>query len=140
MNKHIYNILAEELRRISKKTVDFGFIEDYEFGNQILLDGKFIIQPESLNAETIGINHRKRYERNIKIVYVKTNNVSNNSMDELVEIEKITHELINSENILSRVLNVDYTLNIELIKEKSTDLTGILNIEINLYIKEEQWI
>ena len=137
MNKHIYNILAEELRRISKKTVDFGFIEDYEFGNQILLDGKFIIQPESLNAETIGINHRKRYERNIKIVYVKTNNVSNNSMDELVEIEKITHELINSENILSRVLNVDYTLNIELIKEKSTDLTGILNIEINLYIKEE---
>lgn len=137
MNKHIYNILAEELRRISKKTVDFGFIEDYEFGNQLLLDGKFIIQPESLNAETIGINHRKRYERNIKIVYVKTNNVSNNSIDELVAIEKITHELINSENILSCVLNIDYTLNIELIKEKSTDLTGILNIEINLYIKEE---
>lgn len=136
MKEHIYKIIVDELKRISKKPVEFGFMDDYDFDSQVMLEEKFIVEPLSLNAETISPNHRKRYDRNIKIIYSKSNSVDDNSMNELIEIENILHELNNSEAILQRILNMNYSFNINLVKKSSTDLTGILNVEIDLYIKE----
>lgn len=136
MKEHIYKVIVDELARISNKSVEFGFIEDYDFGTQVLLEGKFIVMPSNLNAETIAPNHKKRYDRTIRIIYVKSNSVNDNSMNELIEIEKILHKLNESEAILQAILNMNYNVSINLIKENPNDLTGVLNIEINLYIKE----
>lgn len=136
MKEHIYKVIFDELKRISKKSVEFGFIEDYDFGSQVMLEGKFIIMPSNFSAETIAPNHRKRYDRNIRVIYIKSNSVNDNSMNELIEIEKILNELNESEAILQNILNMNYNVSINLIKESPTDLTGVLNIEINLYIKE----
>lgn len=59
--KHIYKVIIDELKRISQKDVIFGFIEDYSFGTNLILDGKFIMMANDLNTETISVNHKRIY-------------------------------------------------------------------------------
>lgn len=134
-NKHIYEIIISELANISKCEVIFGFIEDYNIGKALPLDGKFIVIPNSISADTVSINHKKRYIRTIKINYIKPNNISDNSMADMIHIEQILEQLNNSPVLLRRIMNMDYSFDINLIKE-SGEITGLLNIEINLEIKE----
>lgn len=135
-DKHIYKVIIDELKRISQKDVIFGFIEDYSFGTNLILDGKFIMMANDLNTETISVNHKKEFTRTIKINYIKPNNLKDNSINEIINIEQIFTDLCQSKEILNRTINIDYNLYISILKKEETDLTGVLNIEINLNIKE----
>lgn len=134
--KNIYFLIMEKLKTISNKEVEYGYIEDLSYTNNILLENKFLMNVESLNAETISINHRKQKERVLNFKYIKFNNINTNNLEEIVGIENIIDTLIKDIDILERVINIDYDFKVEYEKDNENDILGVLIIDITLKIKE----
>lgn len=133
---NIYELIVNELHKISSKRVVFGFEEDYTMKDNTLVDGKYYVMLTQFNSETISLNHRKQKEREIKITYFKSNDTKTNSLKEIVKVEEVIDSLIQSEALRERILNADYEFDLELIKLSDTDLTGVIHITITLKIKE----
>ena len=130
------DIFLKRIKELSGKECEFGFLNDYTFKSMTLAEGRFIMEPQSINSRTIGINHRKERNRKLTLYYVIPNDVITNSKEVVEEIEKLLGEMERDREILSEIINFDYYYLVRNAKEDEGDLTGLVIFEINLDIKE----
>ena len=83
------DIFLKRVKELSGKECEFGFINDYNFNSMILAEGRFILEPQSVDSRTIGISHRKERNRKLTLYYVIPNEVVTNSKNEVEEIEEL---------------------------------------------------
>lgn len=128
---NLYNILIERLKEISKKEVNFLYLD--EIDNVVeFSQGKYFLVAKNLQVETISNNYRKSKIRNISLNYIKTNNViENNLIQDILEVEDTMYKLIKDEELKKYILDIDYILNTNI-----NDSMKMLNIKIDLKIKE----
>lgn len=133
---NLYNILIERLKEISKKEVDFLYLD--EIDNVVEFSkGKYFLVAKNLQVETVSINYRKTKIRNISLNYIKANNlIENNLIQEMLEVEDTMHKLSKDEELKKYILDIDYILNVNIKKDNNDDSIKILNIKIDLKIKE----
>ena len=131
----IIDIFLKRVKELSGKECEFGFIDDYTFNSMILAEGRFILEPQSLDSRSIGISHRKERNRKLTLYYVIPNDIVTNSKEEVEEIEKLLGKLEQDREILSEIINFDYYYSVRNTKEEG-NLTGLVIFEINLDIKE----
>ena len=132
----IIDIFLKRVKELSGKECEFGFIDDYTFKSMVLAEGRFILEPQSLDSRSIGISHRKERNRKLTLYYVVPNEVMTNSKDEVEEIEELLKVMEQDREILSEIINFDYYYLVRNAKEDEGDLTGLVIFEINLDIKE----
>ena len=130
------DILLRRVKELSGKECEFGFLNDYKFNSMVLAEGRFILEPQSVDSRTIGISHRKERNRKLTLYYVVPNEVMTNSKDEVEEIEELLKVMEQDREILSEIINFDYYYLVRNAKEDEGDLTGLVIFEINLDIKE----
>ena len=130
------DILLKRVKELSGKECEFCFINDYTFKSMVLAEGRFILEPQSLDSRTIGLNHRKERNRKLTLYYVIPNEVMTNSKDEVEEIEELLKVMEQDREILSEIINFDYYYLVRNAKEEESNLTGMVIFEINLDIKE----
>lgn len=128
---NLYDILIERLKEISKKEVDFLYLD--EIDNVVeFSQGKYFLVAKSLQVETISNNYRKSKIRNISLNYIKTNNlIGDNLIQDILEVEDTMYKLIKDEELKKYILDIDYILNTNI-----NDSMKMLNIKIDLKIKE----
>ncbi len=131
----IIDIFLKRVKELSGKECEFGFIDDYTFKSMVLAEGRFILEPQSLDSRSIGISHRKERNRKLTLYYVIPNDIVTNSKEEVEEIEKLLGKLEQDREILSEIINFDYYYSVRNTKEEG-NLTGLVIFEINLDIKE----
>ena len=129
------DIFLKRVKELSGKECEFGFINDYTFKSMTLAEGRFILEPQSVDSRTIGISHRKERNRKLTLYYVIPNDIVTNSKEEVEEIEKLLGKLEQDREILSEIINFDYYYSVRNTKEEG-NLTGLVIFEINLDIKE----
>ena len=83
------DIFLKRVKELSGKECEFGFLNDYTFKSMVLAEGRFILEPQSVDSRTIGISHRKERNRKLTLYYVISNEVMTNSKDEVEEIEDL---------------------------------------------------
>ena len=132
----IIDIFLKRVKELSGKECEFGFLNDYKFNSMVLAEGRFILEPQSVDSRTIGISHRKERNRKLTLYYVVPNEVMTNSKDEVEEIEELLKVMEQDREILSEIINFDYYYLVRNAKEDEGDLTGLVIFEINLDIKE----
>ena len=130
------DIFLKRVKELSGKECEFGFLNDYTFKSMVLAEGRFILEPQSVDSRTIGISHRKERNRKLTLYYVVPNEVMTNSKDEVEEIEELLKVMEQDREILSEIINFDYYYLVRNAKEDEGDLTGLVIFEINLDIKE----
>ena len=130
------DIFLKRVKELSGKECEFGFLNDYTFKSMVLAEGRFILEPQSLDSRTIGLNHRKERNRKLTLYYVIPNEVMTNSKDEVEEIEELLKVMEQDREILSEIINFDYYYLVRNAKEDEGDLTGLVIFEVNLDIKE----
>ena len=131
------DIFLKRIKELSGKECEFGFINDYTFKSMVLAEGRFILQPESQESRTIGINNRKERSRRIKLYYVVQNDSITNSKEEVEGIEELLKIMEQDREILSSgILNFDYYYTVNNEKNDEGDSTGLIIFEISLDIKE----
>ena len=130
------DIFLKRVKELSGKECEFGFLNDYKFNSMVLAEGRFILEPQSVDSRTIGISHRKERNRKLTLYYVVPNEVMTNSKDEVEEIEELLKVMEQDREILSEIINFDYYYLVRNAKEDEGDLTGLVIFEINLDIKE----
>ena len=130
------DIFLKRVKELSGKECDFGFLNDYTFKSMTLAEGRFILEPLSIDSRTIGISHRKERNRKLTLYYVISNDVITNSKEVVEEIEKLLGEMERDREILSEIINFDYYYLVRNAKEDEGDLTGLVIFEVNLDIKE----
>ena len=130
------DIFLKRVKELSGKECEFGFINDYTFKSMTLAEGRFILEPQSVDSRTIGISHRKERNRKLTLYYVVPNEVMTNSKDEVEEIEELLKVMEQDREILSEIINFDYYYLVRNAKEEESNLTGMVIFEINLDIKE----
>ena len=130
------DIFLKRVKELSGKECEFGFLNDYTFKSMVLAEGRFILEPQSVDSRTIGISHRKERNRKLTLYYVIPNEVMTNSKDEVEEIEDLLKVMEQDREILSEIINFDYYYLVRNAKEDEGDLTGLVIFEINLDIKE----
>ena len=130
------DIFLKRVKELSGKECEFGFLNDYKFNSMVLAEGRFILEPQSVDSRTIGISHRKERNRKLTLYYVIPNDVITNSKEVVEEIEKLLGEMERDREILSEIINFDYYYLVRNAKEDEGDLTGLVIFEINLDIKE----
>ena len=130
------DIFLKRVKELSGKECEFGFLNDYKFNSMVLAEGRFILEPQSVDSRTIGISHRKERNRKLTLYYVVPNEVMTNSKDEVEEIEELLKVMEQDREILSEIINFDYYYLARNAKEDEGDLTGLVIFEINLDIKE----
>ncbi len=130
------DIFLKRTKELSGKECEFGFLNDYTFKSMTLAEGRFILEPQSINSRTIGINHRKERNRKLTLYYVISNDVVTNSKEVVEEIEELLEEMEKDREILSEIINFDYYCMVRNTKEDEGDLTGLVIFEVNLDIKE----
>ncbi len=130
------DIFLKRVKELSGKECEFGFLNDYTFKSMVLAEGRFILEPQSLDSRTIGLNHRKERNRKLTLYYVIPNEVMTNSKDEVEEIEELLKVMEQDREILSEIINFDYYYLVRNAKEEESNLTGMVIFEINLDIKE----
>lgn len=128
---NLYDILIERLKEISKKEVDFLYLD--EIDNVVeFSQGKYFLVAKNLQVETISSNYRKSKIRNISLNYIKTNNlIGDNLIQDILEVEDTMYKLIKDEELKKYILDIDYILNTNI-----NDSMKMLNIKIDLKIKE----
>ena len=131
------DIFLKRVKELSGKECEFGFLNDYKFNSMVLAEGRFILEPQSVDSRTIGISHRKERNRKLTLYYVVPNEVMTNSKDEVEEIEELLKVMEQDREILSEIINFDYYYLVRNAKEDEGDLTGLVIFEINLDIKEK---
>ena len=129
-------IFLKRIKELSGKECEFGFLNDYTFKSMTLAEGRFILEPQSLDSRSIGISHRKERNRKLTLYYVIPNDIVTNSKEEVEEIEKLLGKLEQDREILSEIINFDYYYSVRNTKEEEGNLTGLVIFEINLDIKE----
>ena len=130
------DIFLKRVKELSGKECEFGFLNDYTFKSMILAEGRFVLEPSSVDSRTIGLNHRKERNRKLTLYYVVPNDIVTNSKDEVEEIEELLGKMEQDREILSEIINFDYYYLVRNAKEDEGDLTGLVIFEINLDIKE----
>ena len=130
------DIFLKRVKELSGKEREFGFLNDYTYKSMVLAEGRFILEPQSVDSRTIGISHRKERNRKLTLYYVVPNEVMTNSKDEVEEIEELLKVMEQDREILSEIINFDYYYLVRNAKEDEGDLTGLVIFEINLDIKE----
>lgn len=128
---NLYDILIERLKEISKKEVDFLYLD--EIDNVVeFSQGKYFLVAKNLQVETISNNYRKSKIRNISLNYIKTNNlIGDNLIQDILEVEDTMYKLIKDEELKKYILDIDYILNTNINYSMK-----MLNIKIDLKIKE----
>lgn len=130
------DIFLKRVKELSGKECEFGFLNDYTFKSMTLAEGRFILEPQSVDSRTIGISHRKERSRKLTLYYVIPNDVITNSKEVVEEIEELLGKMEKDREILSEIINFDYYCMVRNAKEEESDLTGLVIFEINLDIKE----
>ncbi|MCP1226664.1 hypothetical protein [Sebaldella sp. S0638] len=130
------DVFLKRVKELSGKECEFGFINDYAFKSMVLAEGRFILQPESQESRTIGINHRKERNRKLTLYYVISNDAVTNSKEVVEEIEELLKVMEQDREILLEIINFDYYYHVRNAKEEESNLTGLVVFEINLDIKE----
>ena len=130
------DVFLKRVKELSGKECEFGFLNDYTFKSMVLAEGRFILEPQSVDSRTIGISHRKERNRKLTLYYVIPNEVVTNSKNEVEEIEELLKIMEQDREILSEIINFDYYYFIRNAKEEESNLTGLVVFEINLDIKE----
>ena len=87
------DIFLKRIKELSGKECEFGFLNDYKFKSMTLAEGRFILEPQSINSRTIGINHRKERNRKLTLYYVISNDVVTNSKEVVEEIEELLEKM-----------------------------------------------
>ena len=133
----IVDVFLKRVKELSGKECEFGFLNDYTFKSMVLAEGRFILEPQSVDSRTIGISHRKERTRRIKLYYVIQNDQITNSKEEVEGIEELLQKLEQDKEILSSgILNFDYYYTVNNEKNDEKDTTGLIIFEISLDIKE----
>ena len=130
------DIFLKRIKELSGKECEFGFLNDYTFKSMTLAEGRFVLEPSSVDSRSIGLNHRKERNRKLTLYYVVPNDIVTNSKAEVEEVEKLLGEMEQDREILSEIINFDYYYLVRNAKEDEGDLTGLVIFEINLDIKE----
>ena len=79
-------ILKKRIEEVSGKNCIAGFAADFPY---ITLTGNnIIIQPESQESRTIGLNHRTEINRRVKLIYGRFNNKKTGSLEEVEWVEE----------------------------------------------------
>lgn len=130
------DIFLKRIKELSGKECEFGFLNDYTFKSMTLAEGRFIMEPLSVDSRTIGISHKKERNRKLTLYYVIPNDVVTNSKEVVEEIEELLGKMEKDREILSEIINFDYYYLVRNAKEEENDLTGLVIFEINLDIKE----
>lgn len=130
------DVFLKRVKELSGKECEFGFLNDYTFKSMVLAEGRFILEPQSVDSRTIGISHRKERNRKLTLYYVIPNEVVTNSKNEVEEIEELLKIMEQDREILSEIINFDYYYFVRNAKEEESNLTGLVVFEINLDIKE----
>ncbi len=129
------DVLIKRIKEISGKECIFGFINDYALSS-MSSGGKFILQPESQESRTIGLNHRKERVRKLKLLYGKMNKIKTGSIEEVKWVENFLEELEKDRELLGYIINLDHYYIVNNEKKDEDGLTGYIIFEINLDIKE----
>ena len=120
------DIFLKRVKELSGKECEFGFLNDYTFKSMILAEGRFVLEPSSVDSRTIGISHRKERNRKLTLYYVVPNEVMTNSKDEVEEIEELLKVMEQDREILSEIINFDYYYLVRNAKEEESNLTGMV--------------
>lgn len=134
--EELLNKLIDRIKHISNQDVEYGYIDNYNFDNYLLGEGRLILNIESVKTESKSLSHLKNKEREINMYYINFNDLTNISMDEVIEIENILDKLVIDEEIKDVILNMEYEYSVRLDKIQENDITGVIIIEIKLIIKE----
>ncbi|MBP9479064.1 MAG: hypothetical protein KBF12_10625 [Sebaldella sp.] len=132
----VVNVFLKRVSELSEKKCEFGFLNDYTFKSMTLAEGRFILEPQSIDSRTIGISHRKERNRRLTLYYVTQNDGLTDSRKEVEELEKLLKDMEQDREILSNIINFDYYCMVRNEKEAEKDTTGLIIFEINLDIKE----
>ena len=131
------DIFLKRVKELSGKECEFGFLNDYKFNSMVLAEGRFILEPQSVDSRTIGISHRKERNRKLTLYYVIQNDAITNSREVVGEIEELLKIMEQDREILSSgILNFDYYYTVNNEKNDEGDSTGLIIFEISLDIKE----
>ena len=131
------DVFLKRVKELSGKECEFGFINDYTFKSMVLAEGRFILEPQSVDSRTIGLNHRKERNRKLTLYYVIQNDAITNSREVVGEIEELLKIMEQDREILSSgILNFDYYYTVNNEKNDEGDSTGLIIFEISLDIKE----
>ena len=133
----VVNVFLKRVSVLSEKKCEFGFLNDYTFKSMTLAEGRFILEPQSIDSRTIGISHRKERNRRLTLYYVTQNDGLTDSRKEVEELEKLLKDMEQDREILSNIINFDYYCMVRNEKEAEKDTTGLIIFEINLDIKEK---
>lgn len=127
-------ILKKRIEEVSGKNCIAGFAADFPY---ITLTGNnIIIQPESQESRTIGLNHRKEINRRVKLIYGRFNNKKTGSLEEVEWVEKFLSNLEKDRELLTHIINMDHQYLISIEKKDENDNTGYIVFQIYLDIKE----
>ena len=127
-------ILKKRIEEVSGKNCIAGFAADFPY---ITLTGNnIIIQPESQESRTIGLNHRKEINRRVKLIYGRFNNKKTGSLEEVEWVEEFLSNLEKDRELLTHIINMDHQYLISIEKKDENDNTGYTVFQIYLDIKE----
>ena len=127
-------ILKKRIEEVSCKNCIAGFAADFPY---ITLTGNnIIIQPESQESRTIGLNHRKEINRRVKLIYGRFNNKKTGSLEEVEWVEEFLSNLEKDRELLTHIINMDHQYLISIEKKDENDNTGYIVFQIYLDIKE----
>ena len=104
----VVNVFLKRVSELSEKKCEFGFLNDYTFKSMTLAEGRFILEPQSIDSRTIGISHRKERNRRLTLYYVTQNDGLTDSRKEVEELEKLLKDMEQDREILSNIINLDY--------------------------------
>ena len=127
-------ILKKRIEEVSGKNCIAGFAADFPY---ITLTGNnIIIQPESQESRTIGLNHRKEINRRVKLIYGRFNNKKTGSLEEVEWVEEFLSNLEKDRELLTHIINMDHQYLISIEKKDENADTGYIVFQIYLDIKE----
>ena len=127
-------ILKKRIEEVSGKNCIAGFAADFPY---ITLTGNnIIIQPESQESRTIGLNHRKEINRRVKLIYGRFNNKKTGSLEEVEWVEEFLSNLEKDKGLLTHIINMDHQYIVGVEKKDEKDNTGYIVFQIYLDIKE----
>lgn len=102
----------------------------------MLTGNNIIIQPESQESRTIGLNHRKEITRRVKLIYGRFNKLKTGSLEEVEWVEEFLSNLEKDRELLTHIINMDHQYIVGIEKNGENDKTGYVVFQIYLDIKE----
>ncbi len=125
-----YGKLKSVIEKVSGKEC-FYYTTDLRKVN--LSKGFYLIKPESIETNTISLNHRKQKGREITLIYLEDS--ERNPVDVLNENEKSLEKLFNDLEFRKNYINMDYSISVNYETEEDY-FTDLIYFNIMLNIKE----